>query len=317
MAHELEFVNGVAQMAYVGETPWHGLGKRVPADLSPAQMMEAAGLDWEVAKEPLMYNGRKAGDKEALYRVSDGKFLDVVSTRWNPVQNEQAFDFFNEFCGAGDMEMHTAGSLKDGQIVWALAKVNDSFELFKGDQVDNYLLFTNPHKFGRGIDIRMTPVRVVCNNTLTLSLRGEAKNGVTLNHRKEFVKEEALEALGAAKEQFDKYKEMAKFLGSKQIKNEETLIEYFNNVFPKTNGGKNEKKFASRNAEAAFEVMDSQPGAEYARGSWWQAFNATTFLVDHKMGRSQDSRLYNSWYGYNKDRKKVAANLAVEFAEAA
>jgi phage/plasmid-like protein (TIGR03299 family) len=252
----------------------------------------------------------------ALYRESDGKFLDVVSETWNPVQNEEAFDFFNEFVGAGDMEMHTAGSLKDGQIVWALAKVKDSFELFGGDQVDNYLLFTNPHKFGRGIDIRMTPIRVVCNNTLTLSIATKASSSVTLNHRKQFVKEEALEAMGAAKEQFDKYKDMATFLGSKKIKDADTLIEYFNSVFPKTNGGKFEK-FASRNAEAAHAVMDSQPGANYAEGSWWQAFNAVTYMVDHQMGRSNDNRLYNSWYGYNKDRKTKAANLAVEYAEAA
>ena len=322
MAHELEIVDGVAKMAYAGEVPWHGLGTKVPADLTPAQMQKAAGLDWTVAKASLKFNGSSkgaystAGDKMALYRESDGKFLDVVSQSWKPVQNSEAFDFFNEFVSAGDMEMHTAGSLKDGQIVWALAKVKDSFDLFGGDQVDNYLLFTNPHKFGRGIDIRMTPIRVVCNNTLSMSLSTKAKNSITLNHRKEFVKEEALEAMGAAKDQFDKYKEMATFLGSKKIKDTETMIEYFNNVFPKTNGGKFDK-FASRNAEETFNVMETQPGAKYAEGSWWQAFNAVTFMVDHKMGRSNDNRLYNSWYGYNKDRKTRAANLALEFADAA
>ena len=316
MAHMVEIIDGVAQIAYAGETPWHGLGTKVPADLTPAQMQKAAGLDWKVAKSPLLFeNNIKAGDKMALYRVSDNKFLDVVSESWNPVQNEEAFDFFNEFVAAGDMEMHTAGSLKDGQIVWALAKVKDSFELFGGDQVDNYLLFTNPHKFGRGIDIRMTPIRVVCNNTLTLSINTKSANSVTLNHRKEFVKEDALAAMGAAKEQFDKYKDMATFLGSKKIKDADTLIDYFNNVFPKTNGG-NFEKFASRNAEAAHAVMETQPGAKFAEGTWWQAFNAVTFMVDHTMGRSNDNRLYNSWYGHNKDRKTKAANLAVEYAEA-
>jgi phage/plasmid-like protein (TIGR03299 family) len=316
MAHELEMVNGKAQMAYAGEVPWHGLGTKVPEDLTPAQMMKAAGLDWSVKKAPLMFNGNQvAGDKMALYRESDNKFLDVVSKTWEPVQNEEAFDFYNEFCAAGDMEMHTAGSLKDGQLVWALAKVKDSFELFKGDQVDNYLLFTNPHKFGKGVDIRMTPIRVVCNNTLTLSINAKAKNSVSLTHRKAFVKEEALEALGAAKEQFDKYKEMASFLGSKKIQNVDTLIDYFNNVFPKTNKGSFEK-FASRNAETAYECMETQPGAKYAEGTWWQAFNATTFMIDHQMGRSRDAALYNSWYGYNKDRKTKAANLAVEYADA-
>jgi hypothetical protein len=62
--------------------------------------------------------------------------------------------------------------------------------------------------------------------------------------------------------------------------------------------------------------MDTQPGAKYAEGTWWQAFNATTFMIDHQMGRSRDAALYNSWYGYNKDRKTKAANLAVEYADA-
>ena len=120
--------------------------------------------------------------------------------------------------------------------------------------------------------------------------------------------------MGAAKEQFDKYKDMATFLGSKKIKDADTLIDYFNDVFPKTNGG-NFEKFASRNAEAAHAVMETQPGAKFAEGTWWQAFNAVTFMVDHTMGRSNDNRLYNSWYGHNKDRKTKAANLALEYAE--
>ena len=85
MAHELEMVNGKAQMAYAGEVPWHGLGTKVPADLTPTQMMKAAGLDWTVKKAQLMYNSfEPAGDKMALYRESDNKFLDVVSKSCQP-----------------------------------------------------------------------------------------------------------------------------------------------------------------------------------------------------------------------------------------
>ena len=114
-------VAAVETMAYAGELPWHGLGVEVPADLTPAQMLEKAGLDWTVSKHPLTYahDGRtvQAGKKMALVRDSDGKFLDVVSEAWNPLQNEEAFDFFNDFVGAGDMEMHTAGSLNDGKMM--------------------------------------------------------------------------------------------------------------------------------------------------------------------------------------------------------
>mgnify|MGYP003338780756 CR=1 FL=1 len=124
MAHMLEMKeDGTAYHVYVGETPWHNLGTRVPADLTPEQMLDAAGLNWSVEKIPAYANvggkNLKIG-QSALVRDRDNKILDVVSDDWNPVQNAEAFDFFNEFVAAGDMEMHTAGSLKDGQIVEAL-----------------------------------------------------------------------------------------------------------------------------------------------------------------------------------------------------
>lgn len=175
MAHLVE------TMAFAGEVPWHGLGTPVPADLSPEQFLVKAGLDWEVKKVPAFaeINGERTNvGWSALTRSSDNSILDIVSNEWNPVQNSEAFNFFDEYCRAGDMEMHTGGSLKNGQIVWALAKVKDSFELFKGDQVDSYLLFTNPHRFGQSIDVRFTPIRVVCNNTLTLSLSQRSDNMV-------------------------------------------------------------------------------------------------------------------------------------------
>jgi len=137
MSHEIEIVNGVAQMAYAGEVPWHGLGKQVPSDLTPNQMMKAAGLDWTVSKEDMFINGpegpEKVEEKQALVRSWDRKQLDVVGKGWEPVQNETAFEFFYDYCMNGNMDMHTAGSLKGGQIVWALAKVKDGFTLFNGD----------------------------------------------------------------------------------------------------------------------------------------------------------------------------------------
>ena len=162
MAHELEIVDGKAQMAYVGALPWHGLGTKVEGDITPDQFQKEAGQDRTVEKQDMYtVNGVKIPNKQALVRTSDNTVLDTVGSGWNPVQNSEAFNFFQEYVMAGDMEMHTAGSLKDGQLVWALAKTNESFELFKGDVTENYFLFTNPHQFGKAINIRMTPIRVV------------------------------------------------------------------------------------------------------------------------------------------------------------
>jgi hypothetical protein len=109
MAHMVE------TMAYAGELPWHGLGTEVSNDLTPVQMMQKAGVDWKVheVESFIEFNGKKmkTGQK-SLVRETDGKILTNVGENWHPLQNEQAFEFFNEYVLAGDMEMHTAGSLK-------------------------------------------------------------------------------------------------------------------------------------------------------------------------------------------------------------
>jgi phage/plasmid-like protein (TIGR03299 family) len=319
MAHELEFVDGNAQMAYVGDVPWHGLGVKVSADLTPDQMLGVAGLDWTVRKVPAYaeIDGTDiAIGRSALVRSRDNSILDIVSDDWNPVQNEEAFEFFNEFVMAGDMEMHTAGSLKNGQIVWGLAKIKDSFELFKGDRIDSYLLFSNFHKYGFSTDVRFTPIRVVCNNTLTLSLNSKVERMVKVSHRKVFDPGNIKEMLGIATDKLSKYKEMAEFLGSKQAKGED-IVEYFTRIFPVTGSNDKKKKEVSKNAQIAIDILHTQPGAEFAEGSWWQPFNAVTYMTDHLVGRSSDTRLTSAWYGANKGLKTKALELAVEMAEAA
>ena len=318
MAHQVE------TMAYAGETPWHGLGVSVSNDLTPVQMMEKAGVDWTVqeCESFVDFNGERISTgQKALVRSTDGKVLTNVGKDWNPVQNEQAFEFFSEYVFAGDMEMHTAGSLKDGQMVWALAKVKDSFDLFGGDTVESYLLFSNPHQYGKSIDVRFTPIRVVCNNTLSLSLSMQAERQVKVGHRVEFNPGEVKEALGIASEKLATYREMAEYLGSKRFSMDK-LIEYYNTVYPRTSDKRvQDKKLSvetlSRNAKECLDVLETQPGAEFAEGSWWQAYNSVTFVTDHVQGRNADNRLYSSWFGGNQTRKKNALETAIEFAEAA
>jgi phage/plasmid-like protein (TIGR03299 family) len=215
------------------------------------------------------------------------------------------------------MEMHTAGSLMDGKHVWALAKIKDSFELFGGDTVEGYLLFSNPHQFGKSIDVRFTPIRVVCNNTLTLSLNSASKQMVKVNHRKAFDGDQVKQTLGIAVEKLAKYKEMAAFLGSKKASNE-NVVEYFNRIFPKTSDKKETSKLVgiphSRAAQLAMDVLNTQPGAQFAEGSWWSAYNSVTYLTDHLLGRSADTRLQSAWFGANQQKKVQALNLAVEMA---
>jgi len=313
MAHNLEMLNGQAQMAYVGGTPWHGLGTEVDADISVDGMIKAAGLDWTVTKAPTFF---RVGDKEvetgkyALIREKDNKFLSNVSKSWEPCQNVDAFSIFEEFVDRNELEMNTAGSLKGGQIVWGLAKMKDSFALFDDDLTEQYLLLVNPHVFGQGIHVRSTPIRVVCNNTLSLSLGQVSNVQATQNHRTAFDVEMMKEAIGIARTKLQSYREMAEFIASKKY-NDESLKRFMIPTY-----SKKEEEKVSRNAIRAMEVVETQPGNEYGKGTWWQAANAVTFLCDHELGRSQDTRLHSAWFGINKDRKNNAMNLAVQYAEA-
>ncbi len=309
-------------MAYAGELPWHGLGTEVSNDLTPIQMMQKAGVDWEVEQQEIITEtGIRIKDKVALVRTSDNTLLDVTGKDWKPVQNEEAFTFFSEFVAAGDMEMHTAGSLKEGRNVWALAKVKESFDVFGEDRVDSYLLFSNPHQYGKAVDVRFTPIRVVCHNTLTFSLQNASKNSVKVGHRTAFDADTVKETLGLASEKFAKYKEMAQFLGSRKI-TAESLIQYYNEVFP-TTSRKEEKTPVvvyddlSKAAKMCYDALEVQPGAEFAAGTWWQAFNSVTYYTDHLQGRNSENRLHNQWFGYNQAKKVTAAEKAVAYATAA
>jgi len=318
MAHELEVINGEAQMAYRASQglPWHGLGTPVDDEMTPQEMMKAAGLDWEVSKVPtyIDYNGQQIETgQEALVRSTDGKILTQVGTGWNPVQNAEAFDFFTEFVSNGDMVMDTAGSLKGGQLVWALADVNDGFSLFNGDEVKGYLLFSNPHMYGKAIDVKFVMERVVCNNTLAVALGESGQPAVRINHRSEFNPEMVKEVLGISHDKVEKFKEAAEFLGSKAY-NKEQLNRFMAQVFGTSN---REDKDLSRTADQALGFVENQPGDHFRPGTWWNAYNAVTYMADHKLGRSADTRMSSAWFGVNAKRKVDALDAALSFAKAA
>ena len=318
MSHELEMVNGVAAMAYRESKgiPWHGLGVPVSDDMTPIEMMKASNLDWTVSKQKsfIELNGEKIETgQEALVRDTDGKILTNVSGNWKPCQNLEAFEFFNEFVSNGDMVMDTVGSLKDGQMVFAAADVKDGFTLFGGDEVKGYLLFSNPHVYGKSIDVKFIMTRVVCNNTLSMALTERGQPAVRMSHRSEFNADTVKQLLGISHNRVEQFKEAAEFLGSKRY-NDEAFQRFLGQVF----GTSNQKdKELSRTAERALEIVDTQPGANFAPGTWWNAYNAVTYMTDHEMGRTADTRAAAAWFGHNAKRKLDALNVAVEMAEAA
>lgn len=164
----------IETMFYTREKPWHGLGVKVADALSSAEALAASGLDWKVVqKKILTEDGDPAPGFKANVRDSDGKVLGIVSDRYRVVQNGEAFAFTDRLLGEG-VRYETAGSLNGGRRVWVLARMPREY-IMLGDRVSPYMVFSNTHDGSGAIRVAMTPVRVVCSNTLNLALSTAAR----------------------------------------------------------------------------------------------------------------------------------------------
>lgn len=355
----------VETMAYTGAVPWHGLGVAVAGDLTPDEMLQAAGLDWPVEKWELFavpdgYLDDGTGEpafvpnKYAIVRGTDGHVLDIVGPQYKPVQNRDALEFFSDFVSAGDMTMETAGSLATGRRIWGLASLADGFTLAGGDEVQGYLLLCSPHICGEAFTIKLTAVRVVCNNTLTWALNQQHLGpGVfRMDHRHEFdadMKEAARRTLGLASERLEEFEQQAKQLAAVHAERQQ-LVEYaavlsgskiveaaVAEVEAEENGNGNGSPLEA--AIAATEAMDlvkgiqetdldrvgkklldsilESPGSDLtsAEDTWWGALAGVTHATDHVLGRNADSRLNSAWFGDRAKMKARALDLAVEYTQ--
>ena len=311
----------VETMAYAGAVPWHGLGVKVEEDISTEDMIEKAGFDWTVTMCPINCQVTSKTTKvisshRALVRSSDQKVLTIAGKNWKPIQNKSMFEFLREFVRAGEMKLETTGSLRDGKDVWALVNLGNSFKLVNDDEVKGYLLISLPHEYGRSMKIMFTPIRVVCNNTLTYALNSTNMQNVFMHgHRKEFGKaaaQLAKESLGLAMTGMKDFQKAAKRLASVKY-DKKQITSYVNGLFPSTS-----KKISklSLSAENVISLIDKQPGAEMSKGTYWSAVNAVTYYVDHLTGRGVDSRMQSAWFGSKSRIKRKAVASALEYADA-
>lgn len=321
--------HAVESMAYANEVPWHGLGYSVPADLTPEQMLKAAKIDWTVSKRDMfLEGGNKVPGFFALTRDSDSKVLSVVGSSYKETQNSEILGFFQKFVEAGNMDLETAGSLQGGRYIWALARINSDFSIGKQDEMRNYLLLCNPHVYGYARVMKFTSVRVVCWNTLNYALgsnlRGDKTDGKSFSipHSLKFddkAKEAAEKALGLAKNQAKEFEEAARLLARKKATKEQ-VEKYFNHLLgfdpEKAKVKKDGSTREPTNLLKFRDALEKAPGQDLksAQGTWWGAFNAVSYIVDHEMGRSRDSGLSSAWLGTSADTKVKAFKLALEEA---
>lgn len=169
----------VESMFYVRVAPWHGLGVCVEAALDSRDALERSGLNWTVAQQPILTDGSAIPGYKANVRQSDGKVLGVVTDRYKVVQNHEAFAFTDALLGEG-VKYETAGSLNDGRRIWLLAKLPDKY-IIEGEQIDPYLVFSSSHDGSGAIKVCMTPIRVVCQNTLNIALSSARRMWSTIH----------------------------------------------------------------------------------------------------------------------------------------
>jgi len=331
MSHELaKGKDGKAAMAYVGEVPWHGLGHKATGKETREEFCRLAGTDFKVAMKP-MYVTDDLGVQHvvkghaSIYREDTGTVLDVVSNRYKPIQNEIFFRTVDEFLNDKSVKLETAGVLRGGRHVWLLCRLNESFEVAGGrDRSDAYLLCSNAFMAGFASSVLLTPIRVVCNNTITAALIDEKGKRASYYHWDDFDTEHAKAIVGIGKAGFAAYAEQAKFLSGKRYKDKD-YVAYIKRVYdlrePTLNMEPERRREQIEHNKVVVDRMNNllinQPGVELAPGTWWHAFNAVTFDTDHGKGSGRDARLASAWYGVGALRKQRALTLAIDYAQAA
>lgn len=263
--------------------PWHGLGTSVEEAPTSADALRLAGLDWEVIQKPIFVDKFVASPEvpgwKANVRSSDNTVLGIVTDRYKIVQNKDAFDFTDALIGNGDVHYETAGSLRNGKTVWLLAKMPSVSVL--GDQIDPYICFANSHDGTGAIKVCMTPIRVVCNNTLNAALSGATRCWTTRHIGDISSKmEEARATLKMANKYMGALAVDAERLANERI-TEEEISKILDEIFPITETDSDRKK--SNKADAKNQIMICYLAPDIAKfmGTKWGFLNAVSDWCGH------------------------------------
>ena len=310
----------VETMAWAHEVPWHGLGNRVEGEVTCDEMLVASGLNWTVEEIPCFINvdGKQVPvERKALVRSTDKRVLTVTGMNWRPFQNKDAMEFFREWTNIGGCTLETAGSLRGGKIIWALARVSAGFILPGRDAVKAYILLVSPHEVGKASTVRTTTVRVVCANTLAMAGGVQGKNAeYRQSHIYNFDTSAAKASVQLVKEEVAKMELDSLALQQLKMSQYDTvrvLAEFFQPALPNNTEHNieeliNEPDARSARLQKVLWATEKAPGA--TPGNGWGVLNGVTFWADHMAGNSKDSRLFNSWLGEaGKMKDKVKGKL--------
>lgn len=343
MAHELTIrQNGKAEMAYVGQVPWHGLGQQLEAGASIDEWRRAAGMDWEVKDAPVQFNvpmgttGKfgedimtlEMDDRVVLYRSDTSDPLSVVSNKYQVVQPAQVLEYFDEMVKSHGLTLDTAGTLFGGKRFWALAKIGDDAAFDPKDHFRAHLMLATSVDGTLATTAKIVATRVVCNNTLTMAIHGEnSRPIVKIPHSRAFSHERVNQGLGIEKplaEQFSDQMNLLRALAQTEV-DEAKIVRATAELFspkPLEHMGETElleilkRKNVKEVASSA--LQRQQIGAELAgmAGTPYGWLNAVTEHVDHHMrSRTADWRMEKSLFGEGEKIKQRAVRIAQVMAD--
>lgn len=309
----------VESMAYVNDTPWHQLGNK----LAPRQPLEVwaqqAGMNWHIESADVRFVAPGIGasvgsihafpEQKVLYRSDTKRPLSVVSKRFQVVQPSDVLEFYRDLTEAGGYELETAGVLKEGRKLWALAKTGQSACLKGRDRVNGYLLLATACDGTLATTAQFTSVRVVCNNTLAIAL-GDSTGAVKVGHRSQFDAQAVKRQLGIAISSWDGF--MARMKALSECKVSEGAAEAFwKRVFTYPAGNSEDLAAVSeRSLKAVQELYTGKGlGSQLASssGTAWGLLNSVTEYIDHhRRSRSTDHRRDTAWFGQGAAIKQKA-----------
>jgi phage/plasmid-like protein (TIGR03299 family) len=291
-------ITGIAYNQLEG-TPWHGLGKPIQGGMTWAEACKAADLDWEVRLEDIYTKTGEVipGGYRRIYRSDNNATFGVVGNEFTPVQNNDAFRFFDEVIGAGHALFDVAGQFDGGKRIWLLVRFPEgTFDAVRGDTVHDYLLFTHGHDGRHALQGGNTPIRVVCMNTLNAAL-GQGLQFGFKHHHTRTVSEKMTSSARLLSEHLNFLKgwqEQVAAMVSNAFDADETE-RFFLDVIQFTGSSKTKaEKYATTVADLAtkrqrepvekmLELVETGKGSDIVgvRGTGWGLYNAVTEFVDH------------------------------------
>lgn len=307
-------------MFSVKERPWHGLGTVVENAPSIKEAIKLAGLDWNVELRPLCTNENESiaiTSHQAVVKEGTTSVLGIVGNQYKPLQNSEAFEFFEPFIDNDMATLETAGSLFNGKKVFILAKINCGFsDVAQDDFIENFVLLSNSHDGSQAIRVGFTPIRVVCNNTLSSAISSDASKLIRVRHMGNVVSnlEDLRETMDLVNKQFLATVEQYRELTKKDI-NSNDLRKYIKQCFSWKPLEQMIKEYdehieieetRSKLINRIEEIFELEPAHKV-----WNAYNAVNSYLNHERGKTLESRYNSTWFGVNKKCDMNALKLAL------